>query len=109
MVHHTYDHFTWYRLRRAAGTIHDGVASFGRRPTFDHGDPLLEVHLLGFSGDLYGERTTVTFYDWIRPEKRFESVESLVAEMDEDRQKAHRMLVEAPPGSRLDLALTTIG
>jgi riboflavin kinase/FMN adenylyltransferase len=93
------------RLRRADGSDHDGVASFGRRPTFDEGDPLLEVHLLDFSGDLYGERVTVTFFEWIRPELRFDSADGLVAEMNKDREAARRMLVEAAPASRLDLAL----
>jgi riboflavin kinase/FMN adenylyltransferase len=93
------------RLRRADGSNHDGVASFGRRPTFDDGDPRLEVHLLDFSGDLYGERVTVTFFEWIRPELRFDSVDGLVAEMNKDREAARRMLVGAAPASRLDLAL----
>ena len=44
------------RFRRADGTLHDGVASFGRRPTVDDdGAPLLETFVFDFSGDLYGE------------------------------------------------------
>jgi riboflavin kinase / FMN adenylyltransferase len=96
------------RLRRAGGSSHDGVASFGRRPTFGDGDPLLEVHLLDFSADLYGEHVLVTFYDWIRPELRFESIDDLVAEMSKDREIARRSLAEAPSGSPLDLALAGI-
>lgn len=93
------------RLRRADGSDHDGVASFGRRPTFDDGDPLLEVHLVDFSEDLYGERVTVSFFGWIRPELRFDSVDGLVAEMNNDRDAARRMLAGAAPDSPLDLAL----
>ncbi|MGL1654869.1 riboflavin kinase, partial [Vibrio parahaemolyticus] len=37
----------------------DGVASFGRRPTFDNGAPLLEIFLFGFKGDLYGQKLDV--------------------------------------------------
>jgi riboflavin kinase / FMN adenylyltransferase len=96
------------RVSRADGTVYDGVASFGRRPTFDDGDPVLEVHLLDFSGDLYGERVTVTFFEWIRPELRFDSVKALVAEMDKDREIARRMLIEAEAGSSLDLQLGKI-
>ena len=95
-------------LRRADGSVHDGVASFGRRPTFDDGDPLLEVHLVDFSGDLYGEQVTVTFIDWIRPELRFDSVDGLVAEMTKDREAARRALAEAAPAGRLDVALAAI-
>lgn len=96
------------RLRRADGSHHDGVASFGRRPTFDNGDPLLEVHLINFSGNLYGERVVVTFFGWIRPELRFSSVEELVAEMTKDRETACDMLEDPSPASPLDVTLATI-
>jgi riboflavin kinase/FMN adenylyltransferase len=91
------------------GVWHDGVASFGSRPTFDDGAPLLEVHLLDFSGDLYGESVKVTFFDWIRPELRFETVEALVAEMREDVAKAKEALAKAYPGSSLDQTLDRTG
>jgi len=97
------------RVRRPDGSIHDGVASYGRRPTFDDGAPVLEVHLLDFSGDLYGEDVVVTFFDWIRPEVRFESVDQLVAEMNRDLAAARRCLATASPGTPLDLALDAIG
>ena len=45
-----------YAVRLSAdGAVRDGVASFGRRPTFDNGAPLLETFVFDFSGDLYGE------------------------------------------------------
>src|SRR5437868_12380932 len=44
----------------------DGVASFGRRPTFDNGEPLLEVFLFDFEGDLYGAELDVAFVSIIR-------------------------------------------
>jgi riboflavin kinase/FMN adenylyltransferase len=96
------------RLRRPDGAIHDGVASYGRRPTFDNGAPILEIHLLDFSGDLYGETVVVTFVDWIRPEARFASVEDLVAEMNRDADAARRCLAAAPPGTPLDRALAAV-
>lgn len=97
------------RLRRADGTVHNGVASYGRRPTFDNGPPLLEVHVLDFSDDLYGERVLVTFYDWIRQEEQFDSAEALIAAMDHDREDARRCLAEAGPGTPLDTALAAVG
>ena len=52
------------------GRPHPGVASFGVRPTVDNGPPLLEVHLLDFEGDLYGQDTTVEFVERIREERK---------------------------------------
>ena len=97
------------RLRRADGSAYDGVASYGRRPMFDNGAPILEVHLLDFSGDLYGENVIVTFFDWIRPEARFDSVDDLVAEMNRDAGIARRRLATASSGTPLDRALGDLG
>ena len=54
----------------------DGVASFGRRPTFDNGAPLLEVFLFDFKDDLYGRELDVAFIDFIRDELKFDSIEA---------------------------------
>ena len=80
------------RLCRADGSLHDGVASFGRRPTFDNGAPLLETFVFDFSGDLYGEEITILFHGWIRPEEKFESAEALVMQMDRDSEAARAIL-----------------
>ena len=55
----------------ARGVVHGGVASFGRRPTFDDGPPLLEVFVFDFSGDLYGEMVEVAFHGFLRGEEKF--------------------------------------
>jgi riboflavin kinase/FMN adenylyltransferase len=73
---------------------HDAVASFGRRPQFDDGAPLLEVYLFDFSGELYAQSLTVEFVDFIRPEAKFESVDALVAEMKRDVEKARAILIQ---------------
>jgi riboflavin kinase/FMN adenylyltransferase len=73
----------------------DGVASFGRRPTFDNGAPLFEVFLFDFSGDLYGRRMDVAFIAWLRPEQRFESVEALIDQMKNDSAQARAALARA--------------
>lgn len=89
-----------YAVRmRVDGAMRDGVASFGRRPTFDNGAPLLETFLFDFSGDLYGKEVGVEFVGWIRGEERFESVEALIAQMDADSARARAMLAGAgdPP------------
>src|SRR5215469_14941664 len=74
----------------------DGVASFGRRPTFDNGAPLLEVFLFDFKGDLYGERLDIAFIGFIREELKFSSVEGLVKQMDDDSARARAQLAAAP-------------
>ena len=74
----------------------DGVASFGRRPTFDNGAPLLEVFLFDFKGDLYGEVLDIAFIGFIREELKFSSVDALVKQMDHDSTRARAQLAAAP-------------
>jgi len=74
----------------------DGVASFGRRPTFDNGAPLLEIFLFDFKGDLYGKSLDVAFIAFIREELKFDSVEALVRQMDDDSAHARAALAAAP-------------
>ena len=79
-----------------SGTLYDGVASFGRRPTFDNGAVLLEVFLFDFSGDLYGAVLDVAFIGWIRPELKFDDVDALVRRMDQDASQARHLLARTP-------------
>ena len=82
-----------YAVRVRGGNLdHGGVASFGRRPTFDNGAPLLEVVLFDFSGDLYGQVIEVDFVEWIRGEEKFDGVDALVARMHIDADEARRHL-----------------
>jgi riboflavin kinase / FMN adenylyltransferase len=74
----------------------DGVASFGRRPTFDNGAPLLEIFLFDFNGDLYGNTLDVAFIAFIRDELKFDSVDALVRQMDDDSARARAALAAAP-------------
>ncbi|HSG95634.1 MAG TPA: bifunctional riboflavin kinase/FAD synthetase [Afifellaceae bacterium] len=85
------------RFIRAGGKTHDGVASFGRRPTFDNGRPLLEAFLFDFDGDLYGEMALVSLIGWIRLEEAFSSIEALIAQMDRDSAAARALLAKTPP------------
>jgi len=78
-----------------AGRLHDGVASFGRRPMFDDGAPLLEVFLFDFGGDLYGEVIDVAFIGWLRQEQKFESIEALKRAIDADSAQARDALKRA--------------
>src|SRR5438309_1265839 len=60
------------------GERFDGVASFGRRPTFNNGAPLLEIFLFDFAGDLYGATLDVAFIAFVRDELKFDDVKALV-------------------------------
>jgi riboflavin kinase/FMN adenylyltransferase len=65
------------------------AVNVGVRPTFETGRGLLvEAHLIGFDGDLYGQNLRIAFIERMRGEKRFDSVEALVEQM-------HRDIVEA--------------
>lgn len=90
------------RFRRQDGTLHDGVASFGRRPTVDDGAPLLETFLFDFSGDLYGEACRVSFFGFLRAEEKFDGLEPLVAQMKRDDAEARALLSGVRPLSDLD-------
>ncbi len=83
------------RLTTATGT-HDAVASYGRRPTFDNGRALLEVHVFDFSGDLYGQEVEVAFHGYLRPELKFDGIEALIRQMDADSAAARAILAKAP-------------
>ena len=76
----------------ARGALHGGVASFGKRPTFDDGPPLLEVFIFDYDGDLYGETVEVAFFDFLRGEEKFASIETLIAQMDKDAEAARATL-----------------
>ena len=74
------------------GVTHDGVASFGTRPTVDNGAPLLEVYVFDFSGDLYGKQVEVAFVDRIRGEEKFASLDALVERIRLDEAQARAIL-----------------
>ena len=86
-----------YAVRAAVdGKLIDGVASFGRRPTFDNGAPLLEIFLFDFNADLYGKTLDVAFISYIREELKFDGIEALVTQMNADSLKARADLAAAP-------------
>jgi riboflavin kinase / FMN adenylyltransferase len=64
----------------------------GVRPTFETGRGLLvEAHLIGFDGDLYGEVLRIAFIERMRGEKRFETVDALVEQMQRDIVEAREI------------------
>ena len=79
------------RVRRGPDTL-PGVANIGTCPTFDNSELSLEVHLLDFSGDLYGENLEVEFVARLREERRFPSFEALAAQIHADIAAARQAL-----------------
>jgi riboflavin kinase/FMN adenylyltransferase len=66
------------------GVVRRGVANVGFNPTFGENSLGVEVHLLNFAGDLYGQDMAVRFRDRIRDERKFKSVEELVRQIEKD-------------------------
>lgn len=84
----------WYQ--RPDGTQYPAAVNIGKRPTFyDFAErSLIEAHLIGFRGDLYGEQAKVRFVRRLRGERRFEDVDQLVAQLGKDVVNAAQCLSE---------------
>ena len=76
-----------------------GAAYVGRRPTFDKSEELLEVHLLDFNYQIYGQLLRVAFISWIRGDEKYENSEDLKKQMYLDCQHARAILAESSPPS----------
>jgi riboflavin kinase / FMN adenylyltransferase len=74
----------WYV--RPGGERHRCAVNIGRRPTFyEHADvSLLEAHLIDFDGDLYGETARVEFHAFLRSERKFNGIDSLISQLKSD-------------------------
>ena len=68
------------------------VANLGRRPTFGKTEDLLEVHVFGYAGTLYGRRLRAAFVERVRPERRFDDIDSLRAQIARDCDAARAIL-----------------
>jgi riboflavin kinase/FMN adenylyltransferase len=71
---------------------YDGAASVGVRPMFGENKPNLETFIFDFSGDIYGEHLSIAFVEYLRPEAKFDGLEALVAQMDQDCARARAIL-----------------
>lgn len=80
------------RVSGAGLVEHPAVVSLGTRPTINGTDPLLEVHLFDFDGDLYGKVLDVDFVERLRDEQKFESLDALVEQMHRDAAAARWIL-----------------
>ncbi|HEX2923396.1 MAG TPA: riboflavin kinase, partial [Chloroflexota bacterium] len=85
----------WGRTR--AGLVYPCVTNVGIHPTFGGTARQVEVHLLDFEGNLYGDSLNVDFVGRLRDELRFDSVEELIGQMKSDVVDARQLLAGTPP------------
>jgi riboflavin kinase / FMN adenylyltransferase len=74
---------------------YEGIANVGVRPTVDGKEPLLEVHLFDFAGDIYGQLLTVEFAHKIRDERAFPSLDALKEQIDADIARTRKWFAHA--------------
>ena len=86
-----------YAVRVAVGgRTYAGMLNIGVRPTVDNGgDRSVEVHILRFGGDIYGEHMRVDFVQRIRNEQKFAGTDELVAQLRRDAAEVERLLLSA--------------
>ena len=75
------------------GVLYHGVVNLGYRPTVSDGrsERVLEIYLLDFNRDIYGENVEVRFVRYLRPERKFDNLEALVRQIDADVQQAREL------------------
>jgi riboflavin kinase/FMN adenylyltransferase len=74
------------------GIRHPAATNIGIRPTFDNGAPSVEVYILDFDGDLYGQNLRIELVKRLRGEMRFGDIEALKAQMEKDIANARAVL-----------------
>ena len=75
------------------GVLYHGVVNLGYRPTVsgERSERVLEIYLLDFNRDIYGENVEVRFVRYLRPERKFDNLEALVRQIDADVQQAREL------------------
>jgi len=71
---------------------YSGVVNIGRRPTFDVEGSTIEVYLLDFTGEIYGQKLRIYFVERLRDEQKFESIGALVTAIEMDVVRARQIL-----------------
>lgn len=83
------------RVAGLAATPLPAVANLGWRPTVNGRYPLLEVHVLDFGGEVYGRRVQVSFVQRLREERRFDSLDALRRQIDDDVRAARAVFAQS--------------
>ncbi|MEO5587584.1 MAG: bifunctional riboflavin kinase/FAD synthetase [Novosphingobium sp.] len=74
------------------GRMVKGAANLGIRPTFDPPKELLEPYFFDFTGDLYSQEIEVALHHFLRPEAKFDTLDTLTAQIEQDCAEARRLL-----------------
>ena len=74
------------------------VANLGKRPTIGDDRLLLEVNIFDFDRDIYGRLARVRFVDYVRPERKFDGLDALKAQIAKDAAAARRIIAALPAG-----------
>ncbi|MGO7580493.1 riboflavin kinase, partial [Rhizobium ruizarguesonis] len=90
---------------RAAAVACDGIMERAVLAVTENGAPLLETYLFDFSGDLYGQLCSVSFFGYIRPELKFDGLDPLVAQSKRDEEEARALLAGVKPRGALERKL----
>lgn len=84
------------RVLLADGRVLPGAANLGIRPTFQPPKELLETYIFDFSESLYDQTVEIALIERLRPEEKFDGLDALVAQMDEDVARARAILAATP-------------
>lgn len=80
---------------RRRSSVSYGLISIGTRPTFvENGERSIEVYLIDFEGDLYGESIEIRFLKRLREERKFPTAEELIQQMNDDKEAGIRAIQE---------------
>ncbi len=82
---------TWVHLNDG---IYESITNIGYRPTFEEKELLIESHLFNFEGNAYNEKVRLEFVERIRDERKFESVDALVAQIKKDIERVKGILAK---------------
>jgi riboflavin kinase/FMN adenylyltransferase len=82
-------------VRQRTGQTLQSVSSIGVRPTFGPSERLVEVYILDFASDIYGEQLDVHFVDYLRPQEVYRGAEALIAQMHRDVAQTRTILRDA--------------
>lgn len=76
------------------------VTNVGVRPSFDSAERTVEAYIFDFDHDLYGQRLTLEFVERLRPEKKFGSIDELIAQIRYDAEQARQLLTQEAASRR---------
>jgi riboflavin kinase/FMN adenylyltransferase len=86
-------YITWTYLE---GERFRSITNVGLRPTFGENQLLIETHIIDFKGDVYGKTMRIEFIDRLRDERRFESIDALIAQISKDVERVKEIFEEMP-------------